>query len=622
MCGITGFIDYNKSTTLESLRKMTDVMELRGPDGAGYELLKKNEFHVGLGHRRLSIIDLSTAGSQPMFFDNLAITYNGEVYNFKEIRTLLKKSGHTFSSDSDTEVILHAFREWGPECVHYFRGMFSFCIYDQQKEKIYLFRDRIGVKPLYYYHSQGLFLFGSTVYALQAHPKFVRDIDPLALNLYFQYGYIRAPYSIYKDVKKVMPGHYIVLDLRTNILQENSYWNLAKYFYTEKSDISYHEATEALEEILLESFQLRMVADVDVGLFLSGGIDSSLVTTLLQLRESKKIKTFTIGFQEDTFNEATYAKAIATRLGTDHTEFICQANDARDIIAQMPEIYDEPFSAVSGLATHLIAKVARKQVKVVLSGDGGDETFCGYTSYSLNLRRFNQLQKLPLRKSIASIWNHNDLLSSIVNPNTSRGTRLNRIRTILGNDGYPQMHMLSSSIFTPFDLKKLLKVPYTDQPDFSKVKLDLIAPVEQLMLADVYGYLPDEILVKVDRATMGVSLESREPLLDQKILEYAAALPIKYKQEKRILKSILGKYLPNDLYDRKKQGFGLPINSWLRSELRPLVQYYLSEEKISKTKFLNYSYVHQLKKDFFNTKNQDYRIWSILMFQMWYEKNL
>lgn len=621
MCGISGFVDYRKNTSLDHLKKMTDVMERRGPDGAGYEIFEKDRFQVGLGHRRLSIIDLSAAGSQPKFYKNLIITFNGEIYNYKAVRKTLKSLGHAFTSNSDTEVILQAFEEWGVDCVDHFHGMFSFCIYDTLEEKLFLFRDRVGVKPLYYYHANDLFLFGSSLYALQAHPRFHKELDNQGVGLYFQYGYIRAPRSIYRNVWKVKPGSYVEFDLTTSKLQQKKYWELSPFFNQKNSTIDYAEACNRLEDVLLESFQLRMVADVDVGIFLSGGIDSSLVTALLQSHSNQKIKTFTIGFEEDTFNETSYAKAIAQRLGTDHTEFICRIEDARNVIFQLPNIYDEPLSAISGLATYLISKVAKEQVKVALSGDGGDETFAGYTSYTRNLDRFKSIQKVPLRKFAASILDAVDPVSAVVNHNSSVGVRYNRFKTVMGLTGYPQMHLLSSSVFTPFDLNKLLNFHFKDQPDLSASYFHSMDPIEQLMLTDAQTYLPDEVLAKVDRASMNASLESREPLLDHKILEFAAQLPIEYKRQKRILKHILGKYIPNELFERKKQGFGLPINSWLRKDLKELVENHLSREKINQTNIFHYAYVRKLKDDFFRRKNNDYRVWNLLVFQMWFEKN-
>jgi asparagine synthase (glutamine-hydrolysing) len=362
---------------------MRDTLVHGGPDDAGIFIDK--DFPVALGHRRLSILDLSSLGHQPMDFENLVITYNGEVYNFKEIRKELEKEGYKFISNSDTEVILKAFHRWGFSAVHKFRGMFASALWDKKDKRLILCRDRIGVKPLYYYYKNGLFMFASELKAFHKHPKFEKRLNLTGLSLYLKYGYIPAPYSIFENVYKLKPGHFLVLDQKGNI-EEFPYWKVEDYFLKGKEEKdkwlkrSEEELAQELEEILTESFKLRLVSDVPVGMFLSGGIDSSTVCALLS-KEGIKLKTFTIGFYEKEYSEAGYAKKVAEYLGTEHTELYFTPKEAFEIIPKLPEIYDEPFGDSSAIPTYLVSRLARSQVKVSLSADGGDEQFCGYTRY-------------------------------------------------------------------------------------------------------------------------------------------------------------------------------------------------------------------------------------------------
>ncbi|MHB0993932.1 MAG: asparagine synthase (glutamine-hydrolyzing) [Sulfurovum sp.] len=619
MCGIVGLVDYTKKTKKEILQSMTDTLHHRGPDDSGYKFVEHETYQLGLGHRRLSILDLSSHGHQPMTFEHLSVVYNGEVYNFEEIKTELEFLGYVFESYTDTEVILKAFHKWGVESVHKFRGMFAFAIYDSKKESIYIFRDRAGVKPLYYYQHNGLFIFGSELKALVVHTGLRKQLNKEALSMYLQFGYIHAPHTIYEDTYKLLPGHYLKYDLSNDVLKTIKYWDIVDFYKMDKVELSEEEAEKQLEEILLDSFNLRMISDVPVGTFLSGGIDSSLVTALLQKNNEEKISTFTIGFEDERYNEAQYAQKIAEYLGTNHTEYYCTKQDALNIIPVLPKMYDEPFGDSSVIPTALVSKLAKEKVSVVLSGDGGDEAFCGYSSYELFEQRLDSIRKIPGRKFISSLLEAiPDPILTLQGMNEKNYLKYLKLKSVMGSDNVADMFKLSNAVFTKYDVKLILSgtYHYENEPDLHDLHV-----LEQMMISDFKGYLADDILVKVDRATMNVSLEGREPLLDHKILEFAARLPISMKKNKNILKNILKKYIPSELFERKKQGFGIPINDWLRNELRYLVDTYLDDKKIIDQNIFDVKYVQGLKKLFFENKNDDRKIWTLLMFQMWYEEN-
>ena len=620
MCGIVGVVDRTKTTTSEILQTMTDTLHHRGPDDSGYTFVENENYHLGLGHRRLSILDLSSHGHQPMTYEHLSIVYNGEVYNFQEIKKELEESGYSFDSYSDTEVILKAFHKWGIESVHKFRGMFAFTVYDSKKESIYIFRDRVGVKPLYYYQKNGLFLFASELKALVAYHGFDKQLNKDALSMYLQFGYIHAPHTIYEDTYKLLPGHYIKYDLLDDQFETVKYWDIVDYYKMEKFDISEEEAEKQLEEILVDSFNLRMVSDVPVGTFLSGGIDSSLVTAILQKHNEEKISTFTIGFEDEKYNEAHYAKKVAEYLETDHTEYYCTKQDAVDVIPLLSRMYDEPFGDSSAIPTTLVSKLAKEKVSVVLSGDGGDEAFCGYSSYELFEQRSASIKSIPARTFFSSLLEViPDPILALEGMNEKYYLKYLKLKSIMGYDNVADMFKLSNAVFTKYDVNQILSDTYHYEKELD---LQELHKLEQMMISDFKGYLADDILVKVDRATMHVSLEGREPLLDHKILEFAARLPISFKKNKNILKNILAKYIPSELFERKKQGFGIPINEWLRNDLKFLLDKYLDDEKIKEQNIFNLKYIQKLKQLFFLGKNDDRKIWTLLMFQMWYEENL
>jgi asparagine synthase (glutamine-hydrolysing) len=628
MCGIVGFIDFNKKSNFNILKNMTDVLHHRGPDDSGYSFYTNEYAHIGLGHRRLSILDLSAHGHQPMSFQNLEIIYNGEIYNFKEIGAELEKYGYSFESNSDTEVILKAYHKWGIKAVDKFNGMFAIAIYDKKDEKIILIRDRAGVKPLYYYYKNGYFLFSSELKSFHEHPMFKKEINTDALALFFQYGYILEPYSIFENTYKFPAGHYGELNIKNKEFKIYKYWDIIDYYNKPKLNISFEEAKEKVKELLESAFEYRMVSDVPVGVFLSGGYDSSAVTAILQKDRSEKLKTFSIGFHEKKYNEANYAKKIAEYLGTDHTEYYCTQKDAQELLPLLCEIWDEPFGDSSNIPTTLVSYLARKEVKVSLSADGGDEVFGGYDKYTQTLKYRKLFSKVPFSKTFASIMetvNPNYLIG--INKTYNFVNRYEKLKTLI--KAKDEIEMMNGIVyyFQPSEVDKLLGKTLKINTSFDyAMMLNLYNnSIDKLMAIDYKTYLPDDILVKVDRATMSVSLEGREPLLDHRVIEFVSQLPSAYKvkdgNKKCILKSIVHDYIPKKLMDRPKMGFSIPLNEWLGDELRKYVLEYLNSEKVVKTEVLNPSEVERLKKQYLKNSNfSTNKIWLLLVFMMWYER--
>lgn len=625
MCGICGFVNYKKQYNLSVIEAMAKVQSHRGPDDVGVYTHVSDYYELAFGHVRLSILDLSDQGHQPMSFLENTIVFNGEIYNYREIRDELLKQGHSFSSNCDTEVVLHAYKEWGAECVSRFIGMYAFAIYNQSEQSIFICRDRAGIKPLYYYYDDNNFIFGSELKVLHQYPGFKKQINQDAIALYMRLGYIPAPYSIFENTYKLPQGHYLHIDLKSHKQELKRYWNLHDYYSAPKLDISYEEAKDKIEEILKSSFNYRMVSDVPVGVFLSAGFDSSCVAALLQTTSSKKIKTFTIGF-ESGVDEAPRARIIANHLKTDHTEYYCSIQDGQKLIEQLPFYYDEPFADSSAIPTMLVSKLASQDVSVVLSADGGDEIFGGYNSYDTLVRRYHQIGEIPKRlyHPLASV------LSFIAPFSMNQHTtwRLEYLRDILKGDlSDLQMALVNNSYrnFTPgyqgkmflFESKPELPVLSEDIKD-----MDLLS---KLMYIDYIQYMCDDVLVKVDRATMSVSIEGRDPFLDQRIIEFAARVPSEYKYDgitkKKILKDIVYKYIPKDIMDMPKTGFSLPLAEWLDNGLRKYVNHYLSQHEIEKTEVFDYKYVEFCKKQFKKDRNMNAStIWEILQFQMWYDR--
>jgi asparagine synthase (glutamine-hydrolysing) len=627
MCGLTGFVDFTKRSDIEILNKMVSTLHHRGPNDRGSEVFNFDEVSVGLGHTRLSILDLSPSGHQPMHLEHLSIVFNGEIYNFQEIKNELFILGHQFKSESDTEVILHAFMEWGNSCMSKFNGMFVFAIFNKLTLEVTIIRDRAGVKPLFYYWKDGLFLFASELKAFNKHPRFEKKINENALHQYMDFGYVPTPYCIFENCGKLEPGHILTFITSKKSFEITKYWDVNDYYRLSKLNISYQEAQEEVEKLLLSAFEYRMVADVPVGVFLSGGYDSTAVAAMLQSNRSEKLRTFTIGFEQGN-NEAPHAKEIANYIGTDHNEFYCTTKEAQDIIPTLAFFYDEPFADSSAIPTILVSKYASESVTVALSADGGDEIFAGYSLYKSYLNDLARLNLIPdnFKKEAACILNlaqhaipKHSLLSQKIAVLTSvyNADKEKRQQKLLRN--YPNVKT-NSEIMNSLFIKKYEELStsydndYTDFNDALSIALSI----------DYRMYLQNDILTKVDRATMSASLEGREPFLDHRIIEYAAQLPNEFKygsSQKRILKDIVHKYVPQELLDRPKAGFSVPIYSWLKADLSPLLHENLNKKMIESTGLFNTSYVDILMDKFTKGKLYDeVVIWRLMQFQMWYNE--
>jgi asparagine synthase (glutamine-hydrolysing) len=630
MCGIVGFCDFSKKTSYEILQSMTNAISYRGPDDSGYSYNKVENATIGLGHRRLSVIDLSSNGHQPMEFKNLEIIYNGEVYNFKEIRLELEKLNYLFESNSDTEVILKAYHAWGIKSVHKFNGMFSIVIYDRVKKDLTLIRDRSGIKPYYWYWDGELFLFGSELKSFHKHPNFKKNIDLSALASYLQYGYISQPYSIFNSCHKLQSGHYLKIDIDSKRFEEKEYWDVGTFYQKPKLEISDTKAIEKVESLLQSSFEYRMVADVPVGVFLSGGYDSSIVTALLQSNRDRKINTFSIGFEEKGFDEAPYAKAVAKELGTEHTEYYCKQKDALDIFPKLVDIYDEPFGDSSAIPTILVSQLAKKKVTVSLSADGADEIFAGYTKYETALNFYNKIHRvpLPMQKIISSNMNKIDpknipLGSYIQNFDT----RYEKMKNSLNVKNCSTILKYKYQKITQSELNKLFLNPINsiDTPYDIDTNIYTKDNIDQMLIVDYKSYMNDDIFTKVDRATMSTSLEGREPFLDYRLIEFVAQLPshmkIRNGEKKWILKEITHKYLPKKIMERPKRGFAVPLQTWFKDEFKEYLFIYLSEKRLKEEGIFNVQEVIKMRDRYLS--GDDFlitRIWFILIFEMWYEK--
>ena len=631
MCGISGFADLNKKTGREILEKMNRVLAHRGPDGEGYAVFENTHAVVGLGHRRLSIIDLSEGGKQPKTFNTLHITFNGEIYNYQEIKKVLEEKGHQFNSHSDTEVILHAYAEWGSDALQRFIGMYALVIYDEAKQRVFACRDRAGVKPFYYYLKNGLFLFGSELKALLQHPRFEKNINLDAAAAFMQFGYVPTPHCIFDHAHKLKPGHFLEFDLATGSLQTQQYWNVYDEYNKPKLKISLPDAIDETEKLLTNAFQYRMVSDVPVGVFLSGGYDSTCVTALLQKNNTEKIKTFTIGVPDEGLNEAPFAKEIAAHLGTDHTEFYCTHKEAVEIVPELPYYYDEPFADSSAIPTTLVSRIAREKVIVALSADAGDEIFAGYNRYDYVIRYGKKIQSVPgfMRRSAAAMM---DLIPAasipLLNKKYLFHSRYEKLKTLFRNPSELNLLMSLTKQMNEKSLDKLFKGEIGKLEtafESNELKKEYHSTLSLMLAIDYQTYLLDDILQKVDRAGMSVSLEGREPFLDQRVIEWAAQLPDEFKyykgNKKYILKEIVHRHIPKDMMDRPKMGFGIPIGEWLLKDLKPFVDMYFDEAFILKQQIFNNDEIQRIRKSFYQGKiERAEKIWYLLMFQMWYDK--
>ena len=631
MCGISGFIDYKKTTSREVLEQMNRTLAHRGPDGEGYAMYETDDATIGLGHRRLSIIDLSEGGRQPKTFGNLHLTFNGEIYNYAEIKTELETKGHQFNSHSDSEVILHAYAQWGSESLQKFIGMFAFVIYDETAQKLFACRDRAGVKPFFYYYKDGLFLFGSELKALMKHPAFEKSINKDAVAAFLEFGYVPTPHCIFNDAHKLNPGHFLIFNIPKRELQTTQYWNVYDAYNKPTLHISLLDAIEETEKILTSAFQYRMVSDVPVGVFLSGGYDSTCVTAILQKNNTEKIKTFTIGVPDVGLNEAPFAKEIAKHLGTDHTEYYCTQKEALEIVPQLPFFYDEPFADSSAIPTTLVSKIAREKVTVALSADAGDEIFAGYNRYDLMEKYGNRIKKIPAfaRNAVAAVMNvipANKI--PVLNKKYLFASRYEKAKNLLQNPSASNLLMSMTSQMSEKDINALIIEPVkkiVSGLDSKELKEEHYSVLKYMMAIDYKTYLLDDILQKVDRAGMSVSLEGREPFLDHRVIEWAAQLPMDYKynkgEKKYILKQIVHKYIPQSMMDRPKMGFGIPIANWLSNDLKQFVDQYFDAEYIHEQNIFNNEEIQRIKNSFYSGRiERAEKIWYLLMFQMWYDR--
>lgn len=609
---------------------MNDALTHRGPDGEGLFVDKKENFILGLGHKRLAIIDLSETGSQPMHREGLSIVFNGEVYNFQEIRKELELLGEHFVSHSDTEVVLAAYQKWGVDCLQHFIGMFAFVIYNHKDQQVFVARDRAGVKPLFWYHHNGLHLFASELKAFHKHPDFQKELNETAVASFIQFGNVPVDQCVFKHTHKLKPGHFLLISLKDQTFIQQRYWNVYDFYNRPKLNLSYADAQNRTEQLLRSAFNYRMVADVPVGVFLSGGYDSACLTALLRDTHTESLQTYTISVPDIGLDEAPFARQLAAHLGTKHQEFACTEKEALDLISTLPYFYDEPFGDSSAIPTTLVAKMARKEVTVALSADGGDEVFAGYNRYDYLMRYHKKLRAMPkiAGKSFAGLM---DLIPAnkipILRDKYNFPNRYEKLKQLLKNPGEEEMMLSLSQQYTKNQMNKLMNgIPFLSGENYLSKELqkNFYTPLSYMMAIDYQTYLVDDILTKVDRATMSQSLEGREPYLDHRLIEFAAQLPDEYKYhhgiKKRILKDICHKYIPKELMDRPKMGFAIPISRWLQHELRPLLDHYLNERDIKEQGLFNWEEVKLLKDQFLAGKSElDMKVWYFLMFQMWYE---
>lgn len=638
MCGITGFLDVQKGFCASSgdalVRRMARAIAHRGPDGEG--TFVDPECGLAFGHRRLSIIDLSEAGSQPMFSSDRrwVITYNGEIYNFEEMRCVLETrfGPQDWRGHSDTEVLIEAIARLGFEdALRLANGMFAIAAWDRDERALYLARDRMGEKPLYYGWQGKSFLFGSELKALAVHPEFSRRIDPRALALFVRYGYVPSPLCIYQQLAQLRPGHYVKLSKSARggeMPEPRAYWTLPQPSPGAMDETS---AVEELDRLLGDAVRLRMRADVPMGAFLSGGIDSSTVVGLMQAKSNVAVRSYSIGFHEDAYNEAKFASEVARHLGSIHTEMYVGPQDALDIIPGIPQIYDEPFADSSQIPTHLLCKLTRQHVTVALSGDGGDELFGGYRRYWKVERRWSRRLKgvdllRPYAASLincvpSSFWEFMrdaapaNLQKKFSPGKISRGVDAIRAATL--REFYVHwMQQWSSNMLArprPVDGDVFL-----EQHDIGAFPYPFLA----MMYIDAGSYLPDDILVKVDRASMAVSLETRVPMLDHRVVEFAAKLPVDLKRRddvgKWLLRRVLDRYVPQSLIDRPKQGFGVPIDEWLRGPLKAWADDLFHDKTTIIGELVDLQAVRSIWREHLERgMDHSYRLWVILVLVSW-----
>ncbi len=640
MCGIAGFVDrtatWNAEEGASLARGMASTLISRGPDDDGVWV--DTSSGVALGQRRLAIVDLSPAGHQPMVSGNgrYVITYNGEVYNFDQIRDELTRFGATFRGHSDTEVVLEACAAWGiADAVARLIGMFAFALWDRQLRTLTLCRDRIGIKPLYWGCLGELFLFGSELKSLRAHPGWVPEIDRDALASFFRYNYLPSPHTIYRGVRKLEPGCVLILSeggeptIRT-------YWQLeSTALAARRKHAAADDPVEALDNLLRDAVKRRMRADVPLGAFLSGGIDSSTVVALMQAQCDRPVRSFTIGFQEEDHDEAVYAKAVANHLGTDHTELYVEPSHARDLIPRMADYYDEPFADASQLPTMLLCELTRRHVTVALSGDGGDEVFGGYTRYFWADGVWRHTRWLPpgLRRALTRMlriippegWDRLFALApSSIRP-VRAGAKMQKLANLVALDSSSGFYrQLLTTWEAPESLVLGAREPQGPPWDES-FGCEFANFTDRMRMIDMLTYLPENILTKVDRASMAFSLEARVPLLDHRVIAFAWGLEPNLLYQRRrpkwLLRQVLDRYLPSRLVDRPKMGFGVPIAAWLRGPLRDWADALLSERRLAEGGFLDAGLVRaRWREQVSGRRDWQFQLWSVLMFESWRDR--
>ncbi|QOY93615.1 asparagine synthase (glutamine-hydrolyzing) [Massilia sp. UMI-21] len=654
MCGFVGFFGGNGNGGAVGdqvmLKRMTDTIVTRGPDDAGS--WSDPERQIGLGHRRLAIVDLSPAGHQPMpsASGRYVMAFNGEIYNHMLLRDELQRSGKApaWRGHSDTETLLAGFDAWGVEgTAKRAIGMFAFAIWDREQNVLVLGRDRLGEKPLYYgWQGKGgnaTFLFGSELKALRAHPAFENRIDRGALALQLRHNYIPAPYSIYEGIAKLSPGSLLTVSLSEPIPKVSTYWSaaaVAEAGVREPFSGTPEQAVDALEALLKDAIGQQMMADVPLGAFLSGGVDSSTVVALMQAQSERPVKTFSIGFHEDEFNEAEHAKSVAAHLGTDHTELYVTAEQAMAVIPRLPQLYDEPFADSSQIPTFLVSQLARKNVTVSLSGDAGDELFCGYNRYQMTANMWSNIAAapVPLRRVAArsltalspATWNK--LAGSVrrISGGAPRyanlGDKIHKGAAVLSSKTIDELYLNLVSHWRDPGSVVVGAQALPTLLDGNPPSMKTLSGVPRMMAMDMLTYLPDDILCKVDRAAMGVSLETRVPFLDHRVVEFAWRLPQTLKlrdgKSKWVLREVLYRHVPKHLIERPKMGFGVPIGAWLRGPLRAWAEALLDETRLREEGFFHPAQIRQKWTEHVSgQRNWEHQLWNVLMFQIWYEEN-
>lgn len=642
MCGIAGFV-YGESSGRSTIQSMCDQISHRGPDSEGY--WQTDDGALAIGHRRLSILDLSAAGHQPMHSEcgRYVLVFNGEIYNHLALRSLLAEPN--WRGQSDTETLLACFTAWGLEAtLQVVRGMFAFALWDKQEQELTLARDRMGEKPLYWGWCGDVLLFGSELKALKAHPAFNAEVDRDALTLLLRHCYIPAPYSIYQGIQKLRPGHFVRIPVRGDVAESKAadpvaYWSLTDVVENGQSNKfcgSPSEAVGLLESSLSASVSEQMLSDVPLGAFLSGGVDSSAIVALMQAQSNRKVKTFTIGFEEGGYNEAEHAKQVARHLGTDHTELYVSADDALGVIPSLPTMFCEPFGDSSQIPTFLVSQMAKQHVTVALSGDGGDELFGGYNRYMAAQKVWGPVQRLPffvrkcgaasLRALSPAQWDRLFQALSPILPKRARlsipGEKARKLADVLSlTDGHAFYRQLTSHWNDPASVVINGNEPETLISNSSAwPKTDSLE--HAMMALDAQTYMADDILVKVDRAAMATSLETRVPMLNHQVVELAWQMPLEYKirdgQGKWLLRQVLYKHVPRELIERPKAGFGIPLDAWLRGPLREWAESLLSEQRLRCEGFFHPEPIRTMWAQHLSGKmNWQYHLWNVLMFQAW-----